>query len=250
MSLDPEALSGNIEGMDDSDDSAPPGEDDLDAFFKAADTDRPGAIRIAARKISQGEDDHADEVMDDLKQAVESTNDFPKVEEIHTVLPKDLEGKFIVLESEKDSDDPFVLIPANIHNYVPWWGWLTIGLGLLMLIAGVVLMPQLSLDRLVSRLGDGNEANVRHAMRQIVIKGNERTVKKLYGVATSDKQGISTRLRAVDAMSLIERVPEVDRALLRLELSAETNQQVRQAAIAARKQREAYKTRSRPGAPQ
>lgn len=162
---------------------------------------------------------------------------------------QDLDGKFIAIDPAsipgmaEDPDKPFVLIPAHVHQYVPLWGWVAIASTLFILIAGVVLLPGISLSRLTNRLGDANEAAVRGAMRQLVINGDERTVRKLYDLAASPNAGMTARLRAVDTMSLIERVPEVDRALLRLELSANTTDQVREAAIAARRQREAYRTR-------
>lgn len=251
-------------------------DDDLDAFFDAAEVGKPGAMRRAARNISRGDEgarpDTAvrpvpdDEpvappgentrVINELARVVVEPEEqaFPvprsEEEELSEMIENDgdLTGKYIAVEPSSvpgsTDGDPFILIPANIHHYLPWWGWLTIVLGLMVLVGGVVMLPAVSLNRLVSRLGDKNEQNVRHAMRQLVIKGDERTVKKLYHMATSEKAGLTTRLRAVDAMSLIERVPEVDRALLRLELASGTNQQVREAAMAARKQREAYKTRS------
>ncbi|MCD8139532.1 MAG: hypothetical protein LUE17_07110 [Planctomycetaceae bacterium] len=169
-------------------------------------------------------------------------------EEDALVVPQDLDGKFIAIDPNAipgvadDPDQPFVLIPAHVHSVMPWWGWFTIGLGLLMLITGVVLLPGVTLGRLTARLGDQNDETVRAAMRQLVISGDERTVRKLYDVAASPGATLPLRLRAIDTMSLIEQVPEVDRALLRLELSADTHEQVREAAIAARRQREAYRT--------
>lgn len=169
---------------------------------------------------------------------------------------EDLEGKFIAVDPAvfegSHGDAPFVLIPANIHSYVPKWGWVAIGIGLAMLVAGVVLTPMFRLSRLTSRLGDDSEANVQYAMRQLVTNGDERTVKKLYSVAASPSEKLRIRLRAVDTMTLIEQVPEVDRALLRLELSEQTTAQVREAAVAARRQREAVRARRRisPGAQQ
>ena len=165
---------------------------------------------------------------------------------------EDLEGKYIALDPAAvvgmegaDTDDPFVLVPANIHAYVPWWGWLTIALGIVVLVTGIIVTPGITLNRLAARLGDSNQANAQYAMRKLVMNGDERTVRKLYDMAASPREGMAARLRAVDTMSLIERVPEVDRALLRLELSGGTHEQVREAAIAARKQREAAKTRGR-----
>ena len=160
---------------------------------------------------------------------------------------ENLDGKFIAFDPSTipgvSSDDPFVLVPANIHSLVPWWGWATIVSGLVVFIAGVVLLPGISLNRMAARLGDKNEATAQQAMRQLVVKGDERTVRKLFDMASSSNEGLTARLRAVDTMSLIDRVPEVDKALLRLELSNNTHSQVREAAIAARKQREAYRTR-------
>lgn len=162
---------------------------------------------------------------------------------------ENVEGKFIAIDPAsipgmaEDPDKPFVLIPAHVHSYVPVWGWAIIGVTVASLFFGVIMLPGISLNRLTNRLGDADEASVRGAMRQLVMNGDERTVRKLYDVASSSNAKLAARLRAVDAMSLIERVPEVDRALLRLELSAGTNNQVREAAIAARRQREAYRTR-------
>ncbi len=165
------------------------------------------------------------------------------------LLLNDLEGKFIAIAPEdgRDSkDEPFILVPANVHSVVPWWGWLTIALGLVMLVAGVILMPLVTLNRTAAKLGDRNENAARNAMRQLVLRGDERTVKKLYSIASAPDERVATRLRAIDTMTLIERVPEVDRALLRLELSDSTHDQVREAAIAARRQREASRARTRP----
>ncbi len=160
---------------------------------------------------------------------------------------ENLDGKFLVFDSEvADGDEPFVLVPAHIYAYVPWWGWTAIGLGLLVLAAGVVFMPVWSLDRLASRLGDANPATAQRAMRSLVMNGDERTVRKLYDMASSGNEGLTARLRAIDTMSLISGVPEVDRSLLRLELAGGTNEQIREAAIAARKQREASRTRGNP----
>ncbi|MCC8167630.1 MAG: hypothetical protein LIQ31_16200 [Planctomycetes bacterium] len=164
------------------------------------------------------------------------------------LLLDDLEGKFIAIAPEDGKatrDEPFILVPANVHSVVPWWGWLTIVLGLAMLVAGVILMPLITLNRTAARLGDRNENAARNAMRQLVLRGDERTVKKLYSIASAPDERVDTRLRAIDTMTLIERVPEVDRALLRLELSDSTHDQVREAAIAARRQREAARARTR-----
>lgn len=257
-------------------------DDHLDAFFDAVDSGRPGAIRLAAHKVSRatevrdnapdsGQQPPATEespplrrelrkesptsIIGELARIVVDTNDPPvtpsELDEEAMYFDDELEGKFIAVSPEEypdrpiNEEDPFVLIPAGIHHFVPWWGWLTIGLGLIMLIAGVVLMPVIRLDRLTSNLGDANEARARRAMRQLVMNGDERTVKKLYSMANSRSQGLNARLRAIDAMTLIERVPEVDRALLRLELASDTDAQIREAAIAARKQREASRTRGR-----
>lgn len=207
--------------------------DDLDAFFTAALSENPEDIETAAASFGKrGARKQADAAMDDIDEII-----------------GELDGKFIAYDPESlgravtEDGDPLVLIPANVHSYVPWWGWTTIALGLIMLASGIMLMPGIALDRLAARLDDSDQATVQYAMRQLVMRGDERTVKKLYSVAASPEARVVARLRAVDAMSLIERVPEVDRALLRLELTSSTNEQVREAAIAARKQREAVKAR-------
>lgn len=192
--------------------------DHLDAFFSAAaaGSQNPGDLAAAAGNVASAP-------------------------------PESLEGKFLVLDNDAagPSDEPFVLVPAHIYAYVPWWGWTAIAVGLVMLAAGVVFMPVWSLDRLTSRLGDGNTANAQLAMRTLVMNGDERTVRKLYDMASSSDESLTARLRAIDTMSLIGGVPEVDRSLLRLELSGGTNEQIREAAIAARRQREASRARGR-----
>lgn len=242
--------------------------DDLDAFLNAKD---PAELKKAAESVAKNTVYAAEDDMplydygaaETAPEPSRGTTRIRKRGETRTVAPagdtaaedveeapsENLEGKFIAVDPALfeggHGDAPFVLIPANIHSYIPGWGWAAIGIGLAMLVAGVVITPMLSLNRLASRLGDSNEANVQYAMRQLVVNGDERTVKKLYAMASSPEEGLRVRLRAVDTMSLIERVPEVDRALLRLELSDQTNAQVREAAIAARRQREAVRARRR-----
>lgn len=208
--------------------------DDLDAFFTAALSENPEDIESVAANVGKAAAKKNGDDIDDIDEIIGG-----------------LDGKFVAYDPEAlgqavaDSGDPLVLIPANIHSYVPWWGWLTIVLGLFVLVTGIVLMPAITLNRLADRLDDSNQANVQYAMRQLVMRGDERTVRKLYDVAASPDARVVARLRAVDTMSMIERVPEVDRALLRLELAGSTDEQVREAAIAARKQRDAVKARRR-----
>jgi HEAT repeat protein len=152
-------------------------------------------------------------------------------------------GKFIAIDPGAAKDDDITLVPARVYTYVPLWGWAAIVLGLLVFAAAVIFLPGVSIERLASRLGDDNDIVVQQAMRALVVKGDERTVRTLFDMASSDEQGIKTRLRAVDTMSLIEEMPEVDRSLLRLELASGTNELVREAAIAARRQREAARAR-------
>jgi hypothetical protein len=246
--------------------------DDLDAFFNAAGSDNPLDIAAAAANLrdapAETEAPPSDESAGDEpapeaekrksgkrgKKAPAKANpadgdepfaiDSGDLADLTGQDREDLDGKFIAVDSG-DAGEPFVLIPAHVYSYVPWWGWIAIAVGLVMLAAGVIIVPMWSLDRLASRLGDSNEANAQYAMRSLVMNGDERTVRKLFDMASSNREGLTARLRAVDTMSLIDGVPEVDRALLRLELSGATNEQIREAAIAARKQREAARTRGR-----
>ncbi len=254
-----------------------PGNGTLDDFFDAAGANDKSGLRQAAERISVEQNSREDAALDEeaaqfalsilnarnapgksaqpetplppLPQPADTIPSPPVVvpDELTGDSDENLDGKFIAIDPDAipgmANSDPFVLVPANIHAYVPWWGWVTIAAGLAVFIAGVVLLPGISLNRLASRLGDKNEATAQQAMRQLVVKGDERTVRKLFDMASSSNEGLTTRLRAVDTMSLIDRVPEVDSALLRLELSSGTHNQVREAAIAARKQREAYRTR-------
>jgi hypothetical protein len=208
--------------------------DDLDAFFNAAGSENPQDISRAAADLVNNRDGSGKALSNHLDNLTEFDNN------------SNLEGKFIAVDApgrDGKTDAPFILVPAHIHAYVPWWGWTAIGIGIAMLAAGVIFMPVWSLNRLASRLGDSNAENAELAMRSLVMNGDERTVGKLFDMAASSGESLTARLRAVDTMSLIGGVPEVDRALLRLELAGGTDEQVREAAIAARKQREASRTR-------
>ncbi|MCC8180819.1 MAG: hypothetical protein LIP23_07930 [Planctomycetes bacterium] len=159
----------------------------------------------------------------------------------------DLAGKFIAIDPEtietsSRRQEPFVLTPAHVHAFLPWWVWLTIALALVVLICGIMVMPQISLDRITARLGGHSPSNVQGAMRHLVLKGDERTIDKLYSIAASNTNEVDLRLRAVDTLGLMEET-NAERALLRLELSSGTDARVRAAAINARKQRETARTR-------
>lgn len=153
------------------------------------------------------------------------------------------DGKCIAVDPGRSKGSAPTLVPARVYAYIPLWGWLALVLGILVFAAAVIILPGISIDRLTSRLGDDSDAVAQQAMRALVVKGDERTVQKLYDMASSEEERIRARLRAVDTMSMIEDVPEVDRSLLRLQLTESTHDQVREAAGAAIRQREAAKTR-------
>lgn len=228
--------------------------DDLDAFFSAADKSDTSAMQQAAENVAGttrvvGKSAPAPVSAQSQKSGKSPTSlrpssDAPSVEINNGQLS--LDGKFIAIEPEPGSAQsahPFILIPANIHAFLPWWGWLTIGMGLLIMIIGVIVTPLITLDRVAARLGDSSESTAQSAMRQLVIRGDERTVGKLYDMASSANQKMETRLRAVDTLGLIQAA-DADRALLRLELAGNTEARVREAAIAARRQREAANART------
>jgi hypothetical protein len=243
--------------------------DDLDAFFSAAAKADPGAMQEAAQNVAEGAPRNGSgESSAPLhgratslrpkpskptavaaKTLIQASSQ-PAIRTSAAEAGEDLDGKFIAIDPESfghphdAGGDPFVLIPAHIHSLLPWWGWVTIVLGIVVLVTAVVLIPMVSLERLTARLGDANQRNAESAMRQLVLQGDERTVGKLYDLAASPGNGLTSRLRAVDTLSLIQ-APDADRALLRLELADGTDSQVREAAVAARRQREAAKTRTR-----
>lgn len=238
--------------------------DDLDAFFNAAASEDGNALQEAAenvagqpRRSSKTASLRPDIISDpELRARVHTkikrrgTAVKPKTKTTVKTPSDDLAGKFVAVAPEAEQTpgeqpgEPFVLIPAHIHNFLPWWGWATIGLGLAVMILGVVLAPEVNLERVVARLGDANQGNVQSAMRQLVINGDDRTVSKLFGLAVSAENDMETRLRAVDTLGLIQ-TPGADRALLRLELGGNTDAQVREAAVAARRQRDSAKTAER-----
>ncbi len=229
--------------------------DDLDAFFSAAAGSDPNAIEQAAQNVVEGSRPSAPSPVSKKSTTTvhgkTDTSDYTSTDDLYDTTDTkdgDLEGKFIAIDPESiaggNRGEPFILVPANVHALLPWWVWATIGLGLAVMVLGVVLMPKITLNRLTAKLGDGNPATAQSIMRQLVIKGDEQTVGKLYDLAVAKENNMATRLRAVDTLSLIN-APDADRALLRLELASGTDAQVREAAIAARKQREAAKTRNR-----
>lgn len=236
------------------------GFDVLDAFFSAHDSSDPEAMQQAAESLAaQGNGQNGGRSATRKVNGTphKTTSVIPRNEseaaadaiEDGEYDPADLAGKFIAIDpdsldypSEDGSDAPFILIPAHIHSFLPWWGWLTIGIGLAMMMAGVLLMPVVTLNRLTSRLDNDNPAVVQAAMRQLVVKGDEHTVNRLFDIANSDQAKLPSRLRAIDTLALI-RAANADRALLRLELADSTDAKVREAAIAARRQREAARTR-------
>ena len=225
--------------------------DDLDAFFSAASSANPLDLQQAAQSVTGTSSGRqwmtSDSEEEDVGEPQPDDVDVRGNDGRHDYDVEELEGKFIAIDPAsvpggEDGGDPFILIPANIPALLPWWAWIAIGLGLLVMVAAVVLMPGLTLHRLASRLDDANPANAQYVMRQLVIRGDERTVGTLYDLASSRDAKLATRLRAVDTLGLMH-LPHADRALLRLELASDTHEQIREAAIAARKQREAAKTR-------
>lgn len=216
---------------------------DLDAFFTAASSPNPLDLHQAAQNVADGgSGSHEYDVTD-----TEFYEDFDDDEEGGYAGGSGLPGQFIAVDpatlgEERGDGAPFVLIPANIPSFLPWWGWLSIGLGLAVMVTGVVLLPGVTLNRIADRLGDSNQANAQYAMRQLVSRGDEKTVDKLFEMASSGDTNTVARLRAVDTLSLI-RASHADRALLRLELSNDTDERVREAAIAARKQRDSARAR-------
>lgn len=225
-----------------------PAFDALDAFFSAADSDDPGAMEQAAESVVKPA---APQPAAAAAQPPKKKKAAPPPKQQVPDAPESLEGKFIAIdpdaieqEAGAPRHEPFVLIPAHIHSFLPWWVWVAIIISLALLVCGIMLMPGVTLERMTARLESTDNASVQSAMRQLVLKGDERTVNKLFDIASSNEQGITMRLRAVDTLSLIE-ANEADRALLRLELGGNTEAQVREAAIAARKQRKASQTRPR-----
>lgn len=129
---------------------------------------------------------------------------------------------------------------------IPWWAWLVAALAIYFMV--VIWWPPsdiTSLSRVTAKLGDQEYARVHSAMRQLMIRGDEQTIGKLFDIAASNENQIEERLRAIDTLAIIDNA-EVDRALLRLQLSPEIHAVIRDAASSARKQRDAARVHS-PG---
>ncbi len=219
--------------------------DDLEDFFLAAENDDPEALDAAAESVTGsgqgGSGNGASSPASQTPLASYTNTPLPDVNKLykHPKSPKTREtSRFIAVEpnSTYAGDDPFVLVPQSIASSLPWWAWATIAMVILVIFSVIVLMPEAQLSSLTARLSD-NSSTSQAAMRQLILRGDDRTVEKLYELAASSNDTIETRLRAVDTLSLI-RDPAAERALLRLELASSTDARVRQHAIAARRQRE------------
>lgn len=229
--------------------------DDLDAFFSAAAKADAEGMQNAAQNVAGTQQGRQTGVrpkrVTEVKPAP-AGQEPPPLFQAGTFPEYDtddagLKGKFVAVDPSAvgrhgGSDEPFVLIPANIHAYLPWWVWVAIGASLLMLAAGIFIVPSVNLRRMTARLGGNNAANVQSAMRQLVIRGDSRTIAQLYDMAMSPSLEMTARLRAVDTLGLMDDL-DAERALLRIELASSTDATVRAAAVAARKQREASRTR-------
>jgi len=216
--------------------------DDLEAFFLAAENDDPEALDAAAESVA-GAVQNGDSAASQPPTASYSNTPLPDVTKLYKQ-PRNRKGKdsekFVAIEPGNTyaGDDPFVLVPQSIASSLPWWAWAAMALVIAVIFSVIVFMPEAQLSSLTARLSDNsNTSSSQAAMRQLILRGDDRTVEKLYELAASSSDSIETRLRAVDTLSLI-RDPSAERALLRLELASSTDARVRQHAIAARRQRE------------
>lgn len=228
--------------------NAPEHVDDLDAFFSAAAKSDMAAVEKAAETVAGVERRVLDEIPKKKGTRVADKNLLGACKPAFEPEGAGESGdKFVAVEPDAPAGakgEPFVLIPANSPALFPWWVWATIAASLAVLVMGLVFTPEVAIDRITARLGDSDSASVQSAMRTLVIRGDERTVGKLYDIAVSRRTDMERRLRAVDTLGLIQ-TPDAEHALLRLELSDTTDSRVRMAAIAARRQREAARTSER-----
>lgn len=220
-------------------------DDDLDAFFQAAANNDAEALNSAANNVASSSTSTVKR-----KSSPKNTKAEPKhptsledalFGDVEMITADDDGPKFVAVEPHNNTPDPFTLIPHNIPSALPWWAWVSVGIVLLSIFFMVMLMPRLELSNLTARLG-ASQASSQPAMRQLVMRGDEQTVNRLYDMASEQTNTIDERLRAIDVLSLIED-PAAARALLRLELASGTDARVRNHAIAARKQREASSER-------
>lgn len=218
--------------------------DDLEAFFLAAENDDPEALDAAAENVAGTGQTGDDTESSALKPptASYSNTPLPDVNKLYkqtrTIRKGKDSEKYVAIEpsSTYAGDAPFVVVPQGIASSLPWWAWTAIVLVIAVIFSVIVFMPEAQLSSLTARLSDSTSTS-QAAIRQLILRGDDRTVEKLYGLAASSNDTIETRLRAVDTLSLI-RDPSAERALLRLELASGTDARVRQHAIAARRQRE------------
>lgn len=149
---------------------------------------------------------------------------------------------FTAVDAGDDDEKPFVLIPAGIHTIIPAWVWAAIAVLLLGMGVMIVMIPGVKLNQLTARLGDPDPGVSQASMRQMILNANEAIVNMLFDQAADGERKIADRLRAIDTLGLIDR-PDAERALQRLELGTGTDERVRDAAVAARRQREAARSR-------
>ena len=232
--------------------------DELDAFFAAAENDDSSALQKAADRVA------TDTPVDPFATALERETDVRKRVKADTSMIRGTRVRNVtqIMLRQQETASGATAKPLgsttkrvavrdtrtlrtvsaresgfNLSKLLPWWGWLSIALVIVGIFVAVLFLPLLQLSGLTSRLGEDSESS-QHAMRQLVLQGDERTVRTLYDMAASPEEAMDARLRAIDTLSLI-REPAADHALHRLELGTSSDAKIRAHAAAARKQRAA-----------
>ena len=207
--------------------------DDLDAFFSAAAKDDPAALQRAAANVTTRP--AAPAPLSSVAAAVADPSDADA--------PDDADFAAFLAVEDEESDAPFKVVPVGrAPAALPGWVWVSLAIFLFGVFLAIVLIPAAQVGQATASLESDDHVRAHTAMRRLVARGDDLAVDALYEMAASPDAGLGARFRAIDALSLIDR-PAADRALLRLELASDTDDRVRQAAIAARRQRESSRSR-------
>ena len=233
--------------------ASPP--DDLDAFFAAAAGKDTGALHEAAKTViipaldksvteakSASDPDIKKSTASGVKKAdlpkvkTASSGGFPHKKASKTSSWQREADKMLVTVAEGDNAEyPFVLVPAGLHKLIPVWGWLLLGFSLLGVFLAILIAPRIHLGRTLGMLGEDSQSSAHLAMRDLITRGDDAAIDRLYRLAVSRAEPLRVRMRAIDSLGLIGSVP-AENALLRLEMNMNNEETIRKAAALARNQ--------------
>lgn len=144
--------------------------------------------------------------------------------------------QFVAVDEGIPSD--FVLIPAGIQTFIPWWGWVTLAVIVVGMFIGIAVFPSFEAKRLVSKLSSTDQQALTRVMRDLINSPTGEVEDHLYKLAASPSQERAARFNAVETLSL-KPGTQAEEALYKLKNSPGIDSSIRKAAGYALEQRRA-----------